>query len=229
MAALFHAWRLETATASDLARFVECIVTATGDLGTESGFEVAPKAACGTWLPYFEQASLDEDPGLGAVGGEQGDPILDTSSSIYIAGLLHIFSNTAKDILDAAEHWQVVYPQLNALSIFLNRKASRKMFMAVCLSRPPHSYLQPLFSSFPYVLKDWRWESVWRVCKALLELQYPLRAWNSQAMLSQPSSVLDVPLGQGGGGGGDGDDQEDNELLATVRQVLGSDSVHMIK
>jgi len=226
VAALYHAWRLEMATAHTLSTFVQCIVAATGDLGTESGFQVAPKASVRTWLPYFDDDGFDEDHGLGAAGEDQHDPVLDTSSSIYIAGLLHIFSNTARDILDAAEQWQVIRPRLNALAIFLNRRTSRQLFVAVCLSRPPHSYLKPLFSSFPYTLKDWRWEYVWRVCKMLLELKYVLTStWNIRAMSSQPAANLDVPLGHGnvgGEGAGDGDDDLHHE---TIRQVFGVEVV----
>lgn len=232
VASLFHAWRLETASSHDLALLVnKCMVTATGDLGVESGFEVAPKAHVQTWLPYFDHANLDDDPGLGDIGDAQEDPILDTSSSIYVAGLLHIFSNTAKDILGAAEHWEVVRPQLNALAIFLNRRACRKLFVGVCLHMPPLSYLKPLFTSFPHTLKDWRWEAVWHVCRSLLELQHALTsAWNSQAMLSQPAAELDVQLRDVDIGGG-GEEGADGESVATVRQVMGvgfsAQSLHM--
>ena len=224
--ALFHSWALEVDSCEQMAKLLEGFVACTGDLGVESGFGSLPVAPFETWLPYFNYEALGEDDGNAVLAPQVR---LDVSKSMYIPGLLHIFSNTAKDMLDASSHYVDVHPLLHGLTQFLHRRPTRDLFKAACLAVPPHSYLRGLFNSFRYTLVGWRWEYIWRAIEALAELEGPLRAaWNLGSMEDRPEDELGArlpPLAAPACAADDPEEDNGDEALPTVRQILAQASV----
>ena len=139
-----------------------------------------------------EQPIADEDrqrdlgAGAGCRGAEEGVDSLyiDLTSTLYIAGLLHIVHNCTKDLAIVLLYWEWFTDHLRQLCRLLHKKWARQRLLETCFSAPPHCYRRDDYAHFTAGVYEGRWASVSNATAKVLLLEDSLRAaWNRSAYM----------------------------------------------
>ena len=126
------------------------------------------------------------------------DPVISMTNAIHVAGCLHVLGNASRQMLTSADHYDEHHKGMHAISQFLSDKLTNNLFVGKCLVGPA-APLKPLFESFSHTLVGWRWEAVWELIQALLDLELPLR-WFWDRALILGHGVVAAPHGDRGVG-----------------------------
>ena len=145
--------------------------------------------------PEEQQQAMDDDVGrqddvMGARPGrglaEEGVDSLyiDLTSTLYIAGLLHIVHNCTKDLANVLLYWEWFTDHLRQLCRRLHKKWARQRLLETCFAAPPHCHHQNDYAHFTGGVYEGRWASVSNAVAQVLLINDSLRsAWSLPAYM----------------------------------------------
>jgi len=104
--------------------------------------------------------------------------MLDFTTSIFIAGMLHVISTMTEGMERFLAFWKVFVDQLRHICRLLSRRHSRERMMETCFIGVPPG-VKKLFESFMHEVYEGRWGSLFAALGAVLLIEQPLRRfWN---------------------------------------------------
>jgi hypothetical protein len=126
-----------------------------------------------------DEAAGGEDDAPAEQETEDSDYMLDFTSSVYIAGLLHVLHNTTQDLGATLLHWSLWVDQLKMVCRLLSNKWTKDRFLQTCLKGHP---LAGDIKRFRARVYEARWGSIWYAVGQLLHIQDILcQSWAKQA------------------------------------------------
>jgi hypothetical protein len=109
---------------------------------------------------------------------------LDFTSSVFIAGFLHILHNTTKDLQDVLGYWDTFINFLRQVCRLLSRKWSRDRLLETCFCDYPERNSRCEIERFKAHVYEGRWGSIWHAIGQISMVKDVLKyAWSKAAFL----------------------------------------------
>ena len=168
---------------------VACITT---DHGTESLVSKAPRCilSADDFMPHIgchdvsqpdlQNGVQDSDPNVQSICGEQETCVTKIfPNALWVLGPLHILHGITKDLTSSLADFSSKYlPMLQTIASFLKEPWMLDRFVERCLTVSPEAWqYKHLFASIDIALADWRWFSLMKAVRIVLERMTPLRIY----------------------------------------------------
>ena len=152
-----------------------------------------------------DEAELE--PPVAPVVGDGSDNIsndeLFFSSSLHIAGIMHILHNAVKDVTSAMPNFEWFWKEFKVFCLYMKHRWNRERVVGTCFSTPPASWLAADILGFAPDITDTRWGYLIATLDDMLDIESALRNW-------WDSAKVNIPARRRRPGGGQGDVEEGN-------------------